>query len=564
VKQLANNKQQRHILKTEAKLRKSQFGRGKVMAYTIPNSSCVKCDNCRPECPTGAIKLEKDQYWIDPSLCNNCEGYYEEPQCVAICPTNSPIPWQAKKGRCKVDTRTATSADLFSNGKSNPFASAIVIWEACNVLAQRTSLPWETDTPATLSYRRQVNRGQGEICFQIRDNLTQDLPAINNEATTLSTIRALDIRASVMHLIYAAYATTLDKPWEQEFVIDDRQIEKYLGLEKRKDLSKTAKLTLIKNIAQQPCWLLTGITWPQQGRVRGFSIESSPLWDLLDIQHHFQEDEQGCRYLVGLTFKIRAGIWAKYFLNKQGCKERSAFYQYGSLPKSLCSTVMSIWQQHEGAARMMLWLLFKTKMGQQQRLTVPTLLRIAYGEEKLSNALCQREERKRLLRTFESDLEILNHYGMKPIFDPVTYPLEIQPLWAKLVDIPEDGDEALDFWINDASCDSRLTDCGPRGKWNMLMNARILSFELPPQWEQQNRETEKKKQRHSKTKTKAKLRGELQGSQITQARQNLQLSQRELAKLTGKSQSWIRDIENGRLKVKLEDQVTLRKVLGMG
>ncbi|MEB3180159.1 MAG: helix-turn-helix domain-containing protein [Nostocaceae cyanobacterium] len=534
------------------------------MAYTIPNSSCVKCDNCRPECPTGAIKVENDQYWIDPSLCNNCEGYYEEPHCVTICPTNSPIPWQAKKGRCKVDTRTATSADLFSNGKSNPFASAIVIWEACNVLAQRTSLPWDTDTAGTLSYRRQVNRGQGEICFQIPDNLTQDLPAINNEASILSAIRALDIRASVMHLIYAAYATTLDKPWEQEFVIDDRQIEKYLGLEKRKDLSKTAKLTLIKNIAQQPCWLLTAITWPQQGRVRGFTVESSRLWHLLDIQHHFQEDEKGCRHLVGLTFKIRAGIWAKYFLNKQGCKERSAFYQYGNLPKSLCSTVMSIWQQHEGAARMMLWLLFKTKMGQQQRLTVPTLLRIAYGEGKLSNALSQREERKRLLRTFESDLEILNHYGMKPIFDPVTYPLEIQPLWAKLVDIPEDADEALDFWINDASCDSRLTDCGPRGKWNMLMNARILSFELPPQWQQQNREPEKKKQRHSKTKTQAKLRGELQGSQIIQARQKLQLSQRELAKLTGKSQSWIRDIENGRLKVKLEDQVILRKVLRMG
>jgi hypothetical protein len=29
----------------------------------------------------------------------------------------------------------------------------------------------------------------------------------------------------------------------------------------------------------------------------------------------------------------------------------------------------------------------------------------------------------------------------------------------------------------------------------------------------------------------------------------------------GKSQSWIRDIENGRLRVKIEDQLVLRKVL---
>jgi transcriptional regulator with XRE-family HTH domain len=53
------------------------------------------------------------------------------------------------------------------------------------------------------------------------------------------------------------------------------------------------------------------------------------------------------------------------------------------------------------------------------------------------------------------------------------------------------------------------------------------------------------------------------GDQILRARKNLNLSQRELAKLAGKSQSWIRDIEKGRLKVKLEDQVVLRKVLGI-
>jgi transcriptional regulator with XRE-family HTH domain len=55
----------------------------------------------------------------------------------------------------------------------------------------------------------------------------------------------------------------------------------------------------------------------------------------------------------------------------------------------------------------------------------------------------------------------------------------------------------------------------------------------------------------------------LLGEQILRARKNLNLSQRELAKLAGKSQSWIRDIEKGRLKVKLEDQVVLRKVLGL-
>jgi len=225
---------------------------------------------------------------------------------------------------------------------------------------------------------------------------------------------------------------------------------------------------------------------------------------------------------------------------------------------------MSIWQQHEGAVRLMLWLLFKTKMGKEQRITVPTLMRIAYGEEKIAVASRQREERKRLLRTFESDLEILNHYGMKPIFDPITYPPEIQPLWAKLMDIPEDPDEALEFWTNDGGAETRLTDTGPRGKWNLLMNARILAFELPAEWEQQISESHKKQRRSVKNKRKSPVTGDLLGEQILEARKNLNLSQRELAKLAGKSQSWIRDIENGRLKAKLEDQALLRKVLNMG
>ncbi len=535
----------------------SKVGRS-LMPYTIPNNSCVGCDNCRPQCPTGAIKIENNEYWIDPSLCNNCEGYYSEPQCAVACPNHSPIPSKPKRGRCKIDFRDASSPNLFSNGVTNPFASAIIIWEACNVLAQRTSLPWEPDEAGNLCYRRKLNQGRGAIAFHITGS-----PHKNSRVSDLKAIEALDIRTACIHLIFAAHATVLDQPWEQEFTVDDRQIEKYLGLEKRKDLSKVAKLALMKNMVQQACSLIASMNWPQQGRVQGFTIEESRLWHLQEVQHHFQEDELGCKYLIGLTFKVKAGIWAQYFSNKQGCKERTAFYQYGSLPKTLLTTVMSIWQQHEGTARLMLWLLFKTKMGTEQRITVPTLLRVAYGERKVAIASRQREERKRLLRTFESDLEILNHYGIKPVFDPITYPPKIQPLWAKLMDIPEDPDEALEFWINDAGGDTRLTDRSPRGKFNLLMNARILSFELPKEWEQHISKSQKK-QRSIKTRTKSKTTvGYLLGEQILQARKNLHLSQRELAKLTGKSQSWVRDLENGRLKAKLEDQALLRKVLGI-
>jgi DNA-binding transcriptional regulator YiaG len=528
------------------------------MPYTIPTKICNGCDKCRPQCPTGAIKKENDEYWIDPCLCNNCEGYYPEPQCVIACPTNSPRPWQAKRGRSKLEAREPTSADLFSNGQNNPFASAIIIWEACNLLAQRKSLNWEHDQDGNLHYKRKVNQGRATISFHIQDPF-QD----SNLADNLQVVEKLDIRAACIHLIFAAHATSIDQPWEEEFTIDERQIEKYLGLEKRKDLNKTAKVCLIKNMVQQVCSLLVSIDWPQRGKVPGFSIQNCPLWHLTDIQHHFQEDKQGCKYLIGVTLKVKAGLWAQHFLNKQGAKERTSFYQYGSLPKTVLTTVMSLWQQHEGAVRLMLWLLFKTKMGREQRITVPTLLRVAYGEEKVTLAATQRDDRKRLLRTFENDLEVLNHYGIKACFDPVTYPPEIQPLWAKLIDIPEDPDEALEFWINDGGGDYRLTDSGPRGKWNMLMNARILSFELPPEWENVSSPTKNNKRRNVRSKKVVKTTNNLLAEQVLEARQSINISQRELAKLIGKSQSWIRDVENGRLTPKPDDQTLLRRVLNI-
>ncbi len=139
-----------------------------------------------------------------------------------------------------------------------------------------------------------------------------------------------------------------------------------------------------------------------------------------------------------------------------------------------------------------------------------------------------------------------------------------QRLWAKLVDVPEDAKAALEFWIDDGSGShgTRLTDAAPRGKWNRLMNARILYFEMPPDWKKQLAKS-KKKRRAAKSKTKLKSQIALSTEYILEARKRLGLSQRDLAQLTGKSQSWIRDIENGRFQAKLEDQILLRKVLGM-
>ncbi|WP_404784463.1 helix-turn-helix domain-containing protein [Altericista sp. CCNU0014] len=529
------------------------------MAQAITNE-CDRCDTCAPLCPVDAIKTIDDRYWIDPTLCNDCEGYAEEPVCASSCPISVPVPWQAKKGRLKADERPIRP-DLFANGKNHPFASSIVSWELCNVLAQRQSLPWETDADGAMVYGRPINQNRGHLSFQIAEAQPTEIvkPLAGKKAR--DRINALDIRAACLHLLYAAYATTLEKPWEEVFEIDDRTIEAYLGLDKRKDLSKIDKLALVKELVQQPCSLLTTMHWPQQGKIQAFELKNSRLWHLQEIAHHFQEDELGYQHLVGITVSIKAGQWTQYFLNRKDCKERTAFYQYSTLPKSLLTAAMGQWQQHEGAVRMMFWLLFKTKVGKDQRITAPTLMRVAYGADKVQRAATSREDRKRLLRCFESDLEVLNHFGLKPMFDPVTYPEEIQPLWAKLSELPDDAEAALEFWTNDGTLTNRLTDAGPRGKWNRLMNARFSYFHLPSDWEQVSPKPEPK--RSTRTKKQVQEPIVLDSQQIVEARKSLGWSQRELAQKTKKSQSWIRDLENGRFSAKAKERTLLKQLLGI-
>lgn len=470
------------------------------------------------------------------------------------------------KGRTRgISARIASSPTLFPDGKSHPFASSIVIWEACNLLAQRDTLPLEVSSDGRAYYRKRVNKDQGLV--------TLSLPVDQGSGLSL-----LDLRASCLHLIFAAYATGLEKPWEQPIVVTDHDLESYLGLDKRKDLSKIVRLTLLKTLIEQACLMEVAIEWPQQGKVKSFSTEMAPLWHLIKVHHHFQKDDLGCNHLIGFTFVIRPGLWSRYFLNRQGCHWREAFYQYSGLPLSLLSGVMSNWQHHEGGVRILLWLVFKTRMGRKQRITVPTLMRVAYGEKRLLQASTHSQEQSRLIRVFEHDLELLTHYGVKPVFDPMTYPPKIQPLWARLESVPEDGEEALDFWIEDAHSDSSLLASTPRGKWNLLMHARIEHFELPADWLQHMRNqapqspaTVQRKRQRTQRSSKTVVSNhsltslsKLTGSEISKARQQLGFSQRDLALRTGKSQSWIRDIENERFQVRASDQQLLCEILKLG
>ncbi len=54
----------------------------------IITDECINCDVCEPECPNSAISAGDEIYVIDPKLCTECVGHYDEPQCVQVCPVD--------------------------------------------------------------------------------------------------------------------------------------------------------------------------------------------------------------------------------------------------------------------------------------------------------------------------------------------------------------------------------------------------------------------------------------------------------------------------------------------
>ncbi|GAB7563479.1 YfhL family 4Fe-4S dicluster ferredoxin [Methylobacillus methanolivorans] len=55
------------------------------MALMITDE-CINCDVCEPECPNGAIYQGQEIYEINPNLCTECVGHFNNPQCQDVCP----------------------------------------------------------------------------------------------------------------------------------------------------------------------------------------------------------------------------------------------------------------------------------------------------------------------------------------------------------------------------------------------------------------------------------------------------------------------------------------------
>lgn len=428
-----------------------------------------------------------------------------------------------------------TSPNLFADNPATRMASALPIWEASNILTQRKHLPWDNDSNGKLYYARDIGDGQGAIHFWVTENLEDERPATLAGAAALAVIDTFDIRAACMHLIYAAHAAQMERPWEQELIIDDRQIEAYLGLKKRTDKNRQEKLALIEELARQPCKITTFISWATQGKVKGFTVEEGRLWHLLGTRYHYQEDLFGNKELTNITFIFKAGLWAKYFLNEDGRRDRTAFYQQGNLPQAVLENVMSLWQHREGAARLMVWLLFKTQFNRHEPLHVQTLMEVAYGTEKIEQAKSNSEYRKKLANTWDEDLLALHDRGWSVQFDSDNYPDTIRP--------PGFGRDDMQR---------------PRGFFDKLLAAHLW-ITPSEDWITPQPDAPSTPE-IVQTSPLSENDDLLTGTQLKELRQTKGWSQRKLAKLSGLSQGLISLIENGERSISPENEQILNRV----
>lgn len=58
------------------------------MALAIDSEECVVCTACEPVCPNKAISRNENTFVIDPKVCTECEGFFDMPQCVDVCPVD--------------------------------------------------------------------------------------------------------------------------------------------------------------------------------------------------------------------------------------------------------------------------------------------------------------------------------------------------------------------------------------------------------------------------------------------------------------------------------------------
>lgn len=450
-----------------------------------------------------------------------------------------------------------TERPLFENSPIERMATGAPVISATQAYLKPPD--WSADAKDSLRFPKVFGKGRC-IEFYILNNQEHQPEFITHQAEQ-EILDRYGVMAARLHAVFATYAARQHEPWKEPFNLRGTELIKTLGLHRTNRMSKSQKLKAVADLAWIVGTLGAVIHW-YEGNLDLRVTRKSPIWTILYVEEFYQpEVVQGTTELTEVVIRVMPGAWAEKFLNKVGSQQRKALYQYGFINQEVFNFDH---HKQELDAALALYLTQNRRSHSDGSYHIQTLLEAVMSIQDIDLLRRNRLKRSRFIKRFYTVLEALTEIGFTFRFSE-SFPKALRPAWATL---PNENEGELDP-VAVAPKDERL----PGGFFDTWLTC-CVSITAPPsievalkEFEQKNTETAKRISIHLETKLRQSKEsnegqseqqhsqgpstqpGVLIGAMVQQARFAIGMSQTELGRAMGKSQSWVRDIEN-----KLKDQ----------
>jgi hypothetical protein len=252
-------------------------------------------------------------------------------------------------------------------------------------------------------------------------------------------IHQLGLETAYMFLLFASYATDMERPWEGTFSFKATDVIS-MGLfnwNKRSDLSLDQKLKKLGELAQRVASLSIAIN-NLDLKLMTYAAEIQAMWRI-KLQYLGQlsltvdsdkpnkisyEPEEPTELII----TVGPNDWVKPF---QDSGNFSSLYEYGFLAKS---TLLINPYRQPMAAALAVFLTIMSRIQTSGKYKIKTLLnRLGYlsKESHLQTIQNNRQKRNELIEKWDNALLTLHELGWQIEFDPDTYLESIQPSWKR-------------------------------------------------------------------------------------------------------------------------------------
>ncbi|RAM49086.1 MAG: XRE family transcriptional regulator [Hapalosiphonaceae cyanobacterium JJU2] len=444
---------------------------------------------------------------------------------------------------------------------------------------------WSEYSNGSLYFQKPFGKGR-YIEFYILHK-QEHQPQYISDSAEHQILEQYGVMAARLHAVFATYAAGQAEPWKQPFVLRGSELIKTLKIYKSKKLTKSQRLKAIADLAVVVGTLGAVIHW-YEGELNLCIKERCLLW-IVSVQEYsqpnlFDEEDDLCEVMI----RVQPGLWTYNFLNSQGEQSRTALYQYGFIPKQVFDLDP---HQQKLATSLALYITQNSRAHKNGVYTVHSMLSNVLPSYQIEQAVSDRRYGWRLKENLEEALLVLrDKVGIKIEFDDETYPMWLRPLWSMPDELSslsthERNQQLLgtkrfpDKYIQNFLLPAKLIF-----KVSVKVQRHLSKFETQKkhtakeisQRKPKNHDlhttvtTSKVVETHSQAEAVSEIvelnqNNELTGTILRQLRTAKRISQREIARAIGMSQSWVRDVENEGKEQPIPQKyaMKLKEVLGI-